>query len=236
MQIGHETYDDQWMNENMMGPNALRMAEELTRPMALRPGMRVLDLGCGRGLTSVFLARAYGVQVFATDLWIAAGDNWARFCAQGLADAIVPIHADAQELPFASEYFDAIICVDAYHYFWQSDTYFDQKLVPLCKAGGEIGLAFPGRRAGFEAGIPQALLGNWTAEDLKAIRSSAWWEKRLRSERIETLDIQEMACTDAAWDDWLNSGNPHAVNDRHNLQVGMGQWLNLLAVRARKRI
>ena len=45
-----------------------------------------------------------------------------------------------------------------------------------------------------------------------------------------------MACTDAAWDDWLNSGNPHAVNDRHNLQVGMGQWLNLLAVRARKRI
>jgi cyclopropane fatty-acyl-phospholipid synthase-like methyltransferase len=31
---------------------------------------RVLDLGSGKGSTSVFLAKEYGVQVWAADLWI----------------------------------------------------------------------------------------------------------------------------------------------------------------------
>lgn len=235
MRIGHESYDDMWMKENMMGPNAIRMAEELTRTMEMRPGMRVLDLGCGRGMTSVFLAREFGVQVFAADLWIPATENWARFCAMGLADEIVPIHAEANDLPFADGYFDAIICVDAYHYFGRSDTYFDQKLVPLCKAGGQIGLAFPGRRIAFENGIPQELLYSWTEEDLETIQSSAWWQQRLQSEQVQRLEIQEMACTSAAWDDWLACDNPYAIGDRASMQAGAGKWMNLLAVRARRR-
>jgi len=36
--------------------------------LTLRPGMRVLDLGCGTALTSIFLAREYDVEVWATDL------------------------------------------------------------------------------------------------------------------------------------------------------------------------
>lgn len=57
--------DIKFLNENMMGPNAWFVAEELTADLSLKNGMRVLDLGCGRGLTSVFLAEKFGVQVFA---------------------------------------------------------------------------------------------------------------------------------------------------------------------------
>ena len=60
--------DIEFLNENMMGPNAWLIAEELTANLHLKRGMRVLDLGCGRGLTSVFLAEKFGVQVFAVDL------------------------------------------------------------------------------------------------------------------------------------------------------------------------
>jgi len=100
----------------MMGPNAMKILEELTElpgMLELKPGMRVLDLGCGRGLTSIFLAKEFGVQVFATDLWITASENFARFKEAGMDQRIIPIHADAADLPYAEEYFDAIISIDA---------------------------------------------------------------------------------------------------------------------------
>jgi len=44
------------------------MVEWLSQCLDLQPGMRVLDLGCWRARSSVFLAREFGVQVWATDL------------------------------------------------------------------------------------------------------------------------------------------------------------------------
>ena len=72
-------YDPAWVSENWMGPHPLWLLEELCGNLDLRPGMRVLDMGCGKGLTSVFLAKEYGVTVFANDLWISATENLRRF-------------------------------------------------------------------------------------------------------------------------------------------------------------
>jgi cyclopropane fatty-acyl-phospholipid synthase-like methyltransferase len=36
--------------------------------MDLKPSMRVLDLGCGRAMSSIFLHREFDVQVWAVDL------------------------------------------------------------------------------------------------------------------------------------------------------------------------
>ena len=46
-------YDPQWVIGNSMGPNVLWLAEALTNAMDLTPGMRVLDLGCGKDRKSV---------------------------------------------------------------------------------------------------------------------------------------------------------------------------------------
>src|SRR3954452_5886754 len=67
------SYDVRWVIENQMGPNALWLLEWLPPALGLdtlRPCARVLDLGCGRAMTSVFLAREYDVQVTAADLWV----------------------------------------------------------------------------------------------------------------------------------------------------------------------
>jgi len=53
--------------------------------------------------------------VWATDLWIAATDNWKRICEAGLEDSVFPIHADAKALPYADQFFDAIVALDSYH-------------------------------------------------------------------------------------------------------------------------
>lgn len=110
-------FDRDFLLATMMGPNCVRFAEELTANIPFSPNMRVLDLGCGMGLSSIYLARTFGVRVFAADLWINPSDNFARFRDFGLEDAVIPLRAEGHALPFAEGYFDAVICIDAYHFF-----------------------------------------------------------------------------------------------------------------------
>ena len=77
-------YDESWVTANRMGPNVLWLAESLAERMELEAGARVLDLGCGRAISSVFLAREFGAEVWATDLWIKPTENWERIQAAGL--------------------------------------------------------------------------------------------------------------------------------------------------------
>ena len=63
-------YDPAWVLRLDMGPHPLWQLEDLLDDIDLHPGAKVLDLGCGKGATSVFLARECGVDVVAFDLWI----------------------------------------------------------------------------------------------------------------------------------------------------------------------
>jgi methylase of polypeptide subunit release factors len=60
-------YDPLWMLENLMGPNPLWLAESLSQIMELEPDTRVMDQGCGKAITSIFLAQEFQLQVWATD-------------------------------------------------------------------------------------------------------------------------------------------------------------------------
>src|SRR5689334_24409659 len=106
-------YNPDWILAGVSGgANVLWLAEWLTSAMDLRPGMRVLDLGCGRASSSIFLRREFGVQVWAVDLWISAAENIQRIRDAGLDDGVFPLHADAHSLPFAPDFFDAIVSID----------------------------------------------------------------------------------------------------------------------------
>jgi len=101
-----QKYDLQWMVEDQMGPNVVWLAEGLMQIMELKPGMRVLDMGCGKAVSSIFLAKEFGVQVWATDLWIEAGENWQRVQKAGMEGKVFPVHGEAHSLPFADGFFD----------------------------------------------------------------------------------------------------------------------------------
>ena len=63
-------YDPDWVLGLDMGPHPLWQLEDLMAHLQVQPGDRVLDLGCGRGATSVFLAREFDLQVVAVDRWV----------------------------------------------------------------------------------------------------------------------------------------------------------------------
>src|ERR687892_523730 len=77
-------YDPAWILENQMGPNPLWLVEALTEVMPVPTGWRVLDLGAGTALTSIFLAKEFGVSVVAVDLWIDPSENQRRIHAAGV--------------------------------------------------------------------------------------------------------------------------------------------------------
>src|SRR5512136_1002947 len=97
-------YDPKWIIDNQMGLNPLWLTEWACEKIPLEPGMRVLDLGCGKGLSSIFLAKEYKLQVWAADLWIKPTENYERFCQSKVQDRVFPVHADARSLPFADNY------------------------------------------------------------------------------------------------------------------------------------
>src|SRR5579872_5989663 len=108
-------YNPQWVLAGVSGgAHPLWLTEWLCEALPLRPRMRVLDLGCGRALSSIFLRREFGVQVWACDLWFSAAENLQRVRDAGAQDGVFPVHADARRLPFETAFFDAIVAIDSF--------------------------------------------------------------------------------------------------------------------------
>lgn len=63
-----EKYNTPALMAKIMGPNPLKLEEELLLGHRIPAGATVCDLGSGQGLTSVFLAKEYSFKVYAADL------------------------------------------------------------------------------------------------------------------------------------------------------------------------
>lgn len=130
-------YDPGRLLDLGMGPHPLWLLEDLAAELDLRPGMRVLDLGSGRGATPVFLAREYGVRAVAADRWVPAEEAAAVLAEAGAADRVEAVRAEAHTLPFEPGSFDAIVGVDAFECFGIGDHYLPH-LVSFLRPGGTV--------------------------------------------------------------------------------------------------
>jgi len=191
-------YDPHWVHENQMGPNALWLLESLTEVLPLEPGLRVLDLGCGRAMTSIFLAKEFGVSVTAADLWIDPSENRARIEVAGVADLVVPVHVEAHTLPFAEQSFDAVVSIDAYHYFGTADLYLGY-VGRFLRPGGRLGVVSPSL-AGPVGRVPDELVAFWDWE-FCSFHDPSWW--RTHFEKTGLVEVEVADDVEDGWADWL---------------------------------
>lgn len=196
-------YDARWTIENQMGPHALWLLEWLAPALGLdtlRPGARVLDLGCGRAMTSVFLAREYDVQVTAADLWIKPDENARRIAEAGVADRVLPVLAEAHDLPFGEETFDAIVSIDAYHYFGTDDLYLPT-LTRLLEPGGRIGVVVPATREELGGTEPPEHLKPFWEPAFWSFHSPDWWHRHWS--RSGAVEVEAADWQPDGWREWL---------------------------------
>lgn len=228
-------YHPDWVLANASGgANALWVTEWLTAALDLRPGMRVLDLGCGRASSSIFLHREFGVQVWATDLWFSASENIQRIRDAGIEDGVFPIHADARSLPFAAEFFDAIVSIDSFFYYGTDDLYLNY-LARFVKPGGPIGIAGAGLVLEIEGSLPEHLREWWT-QDLWCLHSATWWRRHW--ERTGIMDIELADTMPDGWQrwlDWLRAVAPDNEEEIKSLEADRGRYLGYVRLVGRRQ-
>ena len=232
-----QKYDTPALMAKIMGPNPIKLAEELLRESRISKGAAVCDLGSGQGLTSVFMAKEYGYKVYAADLWSDSEENRRFFREMGLTDEqIVPVKADAAALPFAADFFDAVVTTDSYNYFGRDPEYLDTKLLPFVKPGGYIYIAIPGMKQDCHDRLPAELLLSWTPEQLDYLHDVAYWTAMVRQCRgAEVIAVEEMESNEEVWADWLKQENEYAVGDRKAMEAGGGKYLNFIQIVLQKR-
>ncbi len=235
--IKSEGYDAPELQRKIMGPNPVKLTEELLLDAAIPEGAVVCDLGSGQGLTSVFLAREYGFTVYAADLWSDPDENRRFFDEMGLDHSrIIPVRADATALPFAEEFFDAVISTDSYNYFGRDERYLDDKLLPFVKHGGYVYIAVPGMKRDLHEALPKELLLSWTPEQLDYIHDVRYWTDIVRQcSGAEVISVKEMESNEEVWADWLKQDNEYAAGDRRTMEAGGGRYLNFISIVLRRK-
>lgn len=228
-------YHPEWVLANVSGgANSLWLTEWLSTAMDFQPQMRVLDLGCGRASSSIFLHREFGVQVWATDLWTSATENFQRFRDAGVTDGVFPIHADARSLPFAADFFDAIVCIDSFPYFGTDDLYLNY-LAHFVRPGGRIGIVGAGLIQEMPDPVPEHLRDFWT-QDLWSLHSAEWWRRHWGKTGI--VDVETADSMPDGWRMWLawhHAVAPDNATEIKSIQVDEGRCLGYVRAVGRRR-
>jgi len=237
-------YDAGWMIDNQMGPNALWLTEWLCESLDLKPGMRVLDLGCGKAISSIFLAREFGVRVTAADLWMSPDNNWKRVLEAGVADLVCPIKAEAHALPFAAGYFDAVVSVDSYQYYGTDELYIDY-LSRFVRPGGRFGVAEVGLARELDNGPPACLTqpqsngAVFWEPACRSFKTAEFWRKLWRgSPMLNDVAVDMQA---AGWRHWRDfervveaDGKSIFPSYAEALEKDHGQTITFLRLTARR--
>jgi cyclopropane fatty-acyl-phospholipid synthase-like methyltransferase len=233
----------EWIFHNTMGPINLWPAEALAARMDLRPGMKVLDLGCGAATTSIFLALEFDLQVWAVDLWIAPESNVKRIDEAGLTGKVFAGRAGAHRLPYDLGFFDAVISIDAYHYFGTEVRYLSY-LSQYLRPGGEIGIVVPGNAV--DPDDPSALglestLAAQMGADWFTFRSADWWRKHWSYTSCVDVELAEMlADGEDIWRRWIAAeraafgAHPNVELNAQLVGSPAGQTMGFCLVTARR--
>jgi phosphoethanolamine N-methyltransferase len=122
---------------NFVSPGGLASAQAITALLHLRPGMQVLDVGCGLGGSAFYMASQYGVKVHGVDLshnMIALAH--VRCTEAGLSDRVTFEQGDI--LTFnPSRHYDCVYSRDAFLHI-QDKSRLLRVLMTCLKPGGRL--------------------------------------------------------------------------------------------------
>lgn len=172
-------------------PKALdRYLEILVDPLGIKPGDKVLELGCNAGATTSWLVRRYGCTVFGIDVvpaMVKIAEQ--RVAREQIADRAVIACMDAQHLTFGDNEFDHVIGAEVLLHI-PNKRQCIKEMARVLKPGGKVALVeyFFGAKASKLAGV--------------------FASKYLDSDHLETEEQYRAHLASAGFD-------PPAIEDHH---------------------
>jgi arsenite methyltransferase len=119
---------NRWAQEGegeKMERHLLDITEKTIRLMDLRPGERVLDLGCGSGWATRLLARLVsdGPEGFGQVVGLDVSDEMIRQARAASKDFenILYVWGSAQQIPWEENFFDKALSVESFYYYPDQD-------------------------------------------------------------------------------------------------------------------
>ncbi len=229
-------YSEEECYSDFFGGGGLYLAVQMLRTLRLHPGDLVLDLGCGKGATSLFLAKHYGVRVVALDLWTSEEFLNEKFKSLGYQDRISSLQMDAtQPLPFPRDHFDAIFCMNSFNFYGGSVGYL-QHLLQHLKPGGQICIGSevlthefseeqienPPNVYAFRLTPPNENVDVFEGDFLKQ-HTPGWWEQLFRtSGLLEVECCQELADAEVIYQELVRYEHEHQI-DPFDVQICLDQ-------------
>jgi len=113
--------------------------QKLAELCKLEPGVTLLNVGSGSGISAAYVAETYGCRVVGVDLlpgMVESAQRWAE--TKGVTDQTEFRIGDAQDLPFDDNQFDALIC-ESVNAFVPDKKKAMCEYIRVVKPGGYIG-------------------------------------------------------------------------------------------------
>jgi arsenite methyltransferase len=175
----------------------VQATEELAELCHIGPGSYVLDVGCGAGVTPCFLAKKYACRVVGVDILQGMVDkSRERAAREGIADRAEFRAADAQDLPFEDELFDAVITESVTAFPADKRKAVDE-YARVTRPGGHVGL---NESTWLKVPPPPEMVA-WVSQDIGATvepLTSAEWGRLLESAglgevtvSVRSVDVRE---------------------------------------------
>jgi SAM-dependent methyltransferase len=187
-----KNYSNRQIYENFIGCGGLYLATKMIRLMSLKKDAIVLDLGCGMGASSIYLAKNFNIKVISVDLWNSPNFLLEKSYKLGYSQKIFPLQFDiTKNIPFASNYFDAIFCMNSLFMFGEEKDFL-KRLFRTLKANGIIYIGSEGfnKHPDYD-NIPDVYNFEWSWDVwnmcYSKYRSVDWWRSRILSTGV--LDI-----------------------------------------------
>ncbi len=177
----------------------VRATEELVELCHLGKGQYILDVGCGAGVTACYLAKRYGCRLVGVDISARMIErSRERAKKERVADRVEFRVADAQDLPFEDDLFDAVI-TESVTAFPEDKEGAVKEYARVTKPGGYVGL----NESTWLKSPPPPEMVAWASQDVGANvnpLTEAGWKELLEEAGLTEIvvRIQEIATQNEA--------------------------------------
>lgn len=170
-----------------------RMTDLVLEKLDVRPGQRVLDVGCGIGAPALRLAQTAGVEVDGVDL----SDDHVRVAADraakaGLTSSVRFRVSDATRLPFEREIFSGALMLESFFHMPDQDGVL-REIARVLHAGSRLVIANLVQRGPLTKDREIALERLWRSGQVAAIHSISEYPDLLTRNGLELEEILDIS-------------------------------------------